>query len=189
MKPSKEPSQNPGREPRDVRMQNGSMSNRLKSSFEILTAPNPSSPDCDHVRAWLREFNHAANAEFFEKIEKPEHASRPLVLIARDGGAVVGGLFAETRFAWLRVAIMAVDPARRGRGVGSALLVEAERQAIARGCAHAYVDTMDYQAPEFYAARGYAVAGRIEDWDSHGHAKLFFTKRLATATAQSAATR
>ena len=30
-----------------------------------------------------------------------------------------------------------------------------------------------------FNALGYAAAGRLEDWDSHGHDKLFFVKRLA----------
>ena len=37
---------------------------------------------------------------------------------------------------------------------------------------------MSYQAPEFYERLGYHVVGRIPDWDSHGHDKLYFTKDL-----------
>jgi hypothetical protein len=37
---------------------------------------------------------------------------------------------------------------------------------------------MDYQAPDFYQCLGYTIAGRLDDWDSHGHAKLFLVKRL-----------
>jgi GNAT superfamily N-acetyltransferase len=74
---------------------------------------------------------------------------------------------------------MAVVPAERGQGTGSRLLAAAEAEAVARGCRYVYVDTMDYQAPIFYSKRGYEAAGRLEDWDSHGHSKCFFVKRLA----------
>ena len=94
---------------------------------------------------------------------------------------VVGGLFAETQLAWLRISIMAVDPAYRSQGIGSAPLAEAEREAVARGCRHAFVDTMEYQAPSFYRAHGFAVAGQIEDWDSRGHSKFYFSKQLLCA--------
>ncbi len=90
----------------------------------------------------------------------------------------MGGLFAETQLAWLRIFIMAVAPEWRSRGVGAALLAEAERQAIARGCKYAYVDTMEYQAPHFYLARGFTTVGEIPDWDSRGHSKLYLSKRL-----------
>ena len=39
---------------------------------------------------------------------------------------------------------------------------------------------MDYQAPDFYESLGYTITGRLDDWDSHGHAKLFLVKRLIT---------
>jgi hypothetical protein len=43
----------------------------------------------------------------------------------------------------------------------------------------AYVDTFDYQAPDFYRKVGFEVSGRLDNWDSHGHAKIFLTKQLA----------
>ena len=113
-----------------------------------------------------------------EKLHLPEHQARPLVLLVRAGDTVVGGLFAETQLSCLRISIMSVDPKWRSQGVGTALLTEAERQAVARGCQYAYVDTMEYQAPDFYLARGFQIAGEIPDWDSHGHRKFFLTKRL-----------
>ena len=99
--------------------------------------------------------------------------------MARDGeGLLLGGLLAETQFAWMKLSIMAVVPAARGRGVGSRLLAAAEAEAVIRGCRYAYADTMDYQAPGFYQRLGYGLAGKLEGWDSHGHAKMFFTKSL-----------
>jgi GNAT superfamily N-acetyltransferase len=126
----------------------------------------------------LREHNWAVNKDFMEQLQQSEHEAPSLVLLATVNPHVVGGLFAETQFAWLRISIMAVSPEWRSRGVGAALLAEAERQAIARGCKYAYVDTMEYQAPRFYLAHGFNIVGQIPDWDSRGHAKLYLTKRL-----------
>lgn len=127
----------------------------------------------------LWRYNVEQNGAFFDARERPEHAARPLFAVARDGdGQLLGGLTAETQFAWLRVSIMAVVAGERNRGTGRRLLAAAEDEAIRRGCRYAYVDTMDYQAPGFYQKLGYAVVGRLEDWDSHGHAKVFLVKRL-----------
>jgi GNAT superfamily N-acetyltransferase len=144
----------------------------------ISTVPDTSAPGCDLVCQWLREHNWSVNPVFMEQLQQPEHQLQPLVLLATAGAQVVGGLFAGTQLAWLRISIMAVHPEWRSRGIGAALLAEAERQSLARGCQYAYVDTMDYQAPRFYLAHGFQTVGRIADWDSHGHSKLFFSKPL-----------
>ena len=94
-------------------------------------------------------------------------------------GVVIAGLFASTRFSWLKITLIATKQGQRSKGVGAALLTQAESTARERGCKYAYVDTMEYQAPAFYIRSGYRLAGTLEDWDSHGHKKLFFVKDLA----------
>jgi GNAT superfamily N-acetyltransferase len=129
------------------------------------------------VFGWLRDHNLEKNGPFFEAMERG--ASKPLAVTARDDhGAVLGGLIGETLLNWLRVHVMAVSPGSRNSGIGTRLLAHAEEEARARGCTHAYVDTMSHQSPEFYRKLGYSEVGHISNWDSHGHAKHFFTKRL-----------
>jgi GNAT superfamily N-acetyltransferase len=100
-------------------------------------------------------------------------------VFARDQhGNVVGGLFAETQFSWLKISVMSVFVPFRSQGIGSELLRVAEGEAAHRGCRYAYVDTMEYQAPQFYRRQGYQAAGELKDWDSHGHTKYLFTKLL-----------
>jgi GNAT superfamily N-acetyltransferase len=155
------------------------MTRPAATAWTLATVADTSAPGCDLVRQWLREYNWKVNPGFMEQRQQPEHQARPLVMLATtEGSGVVGGVFAETQLAWLRISIMAVNPERRSQGIGAALLAGIEREAVARGCEYAYVDTMDYQAPRFYLALGFEIVGRIPDWDSHGHAKLHLTKRL-----------
>ena len=153
-----------------------------QASITLHQAADSSAPGCDLVRQWLREHNWAVNPDFMRKLQMPEHEAKPLVLLAMADERIVGGLFAETQLSWLRISIMAVSPESRSQGIGAALLAEAERLAIKRGCKHAYVDTMEYQAPRFYQAHGFNIVCQIPDWDSHGHQKLYLSKRLHMET-------
>jgi ribosomal protein S18 acetylase RimI-like enzyme len=131
------------------------------------------------VFSFLRSYNRAQNPAFFAARDLPENAPQPLNVVAFDpSGTVVGGLTAETQFAWLKVSIVAVAENARRHGVGRGLMELAEKEAVARGCRHAFLDTMDYQAPGFYQKLGYQIAGKLENWDSHGHAQFLFTKGL-----------
>jgi ribosomal protein S18 acetylase RimI-like enzyme len=53
----------------------------------------------------------------------------------------------------------------------------AEDLARERGCVGVWLDTFDFQAPEFYRKHGYEQFGRLDDYPP-GHQRLFFQKRL-----------
>src|SRR5688500_13175121 len=103
------------------------------------------------IHRGLREHNLAANPEFWAAMDDPRHDARPLYVVALDAEQKpIGGLIAETRFAWLKVSIISVREDARRDGLGRRLMQLAEDVAVSRGCRHAYADTMDYQAPGFY---------------------------------------
>ena len=130
------------------------------------------------VEAALRDYNRRSNPDCWSALEDPASAARPLTILAKRGGEVVGGLIGETQFLWLKIHILSVVEGYRKQGIGKQLLVTAEVEAIGRGCKYAYVDTMDYQSPGLYERLGYRIAGQLDNWDSHGHRKYFFRKEL-----------
>ncbi|MFG3285124.1 GNAT family N-acetyltransferase [Streptomyces sp. NPDC048111] len=82
-----------------------------------------------------------------------------------EEGLLAGGLVGRTWAGWLHVELLWVDEAVRGGGLGSQLLARAEELARSeRGCGFSRVETWDFQAPEFYRARGYAVVGVVPDY-------------------------
>jgi GNAT superfamily N-acetyltransferase len=103
---------------------------------------------------------------------------RPLAVFARDeGGAIIAGL---TGFTWggtLKIEYIWVHEDLRGRGYGARLVQAAEREAVARGCRQAVLDTHSFQAPDFYPKLGYVRCGLTEDWPL-GHQQAYFQKRL-----------
>jgi GNAT superfamily N-acetyltransferase len=147
--------------------------------MRIEAIDNPDETLREAVNVELRGHNEHANPIYWEKSGQPENDERPLNLFAfASDGVVIAGLFASTRFSWLKIIIMSTKRDRRSQGIGRALLAQAETIARERGCKYAYVDTMEYQAPGFYSKAGYHLTGTLEDWDSHGHKKFFFVKNL-----------
>ncbi|HKT37574.1 MAG TPA: GNAT family N-acetyltransferase [Ktedonobacterales bacterium] len=103
---------------------------------------------------------------------------RPVAIFVRDSeGAIMAGL---TGFTWggtLKVEFFWVRDDLRGQGYGSRLIEAAEREAVARGCRQAVLDTHSFQAPDFYPRLGYVRCGLAEDWPL-GHQQIYFQKRL-----------
>ena len=74
----------------------------------------------------------------------------------RDAKSVPrGGLIGLTAGAWLSIDLLWLPADLRGRGLGTALLGEAEQRARAEGCAGAYVGTTSADARRFYERNGY----------------------------------
>ena len=68
-------------------------------------------------------------------------------------------------------------PDYQSKGIGSKLLSAAEKEAKSRGCHHVHLDTMSWQAPEFYKKHGYTVIGILPDIPS-GNQKYLLMKEL-----------
>jgi GNAT superfamily N-acetyltransferase len=101
-----------------------------------------------------------------------------LAVVARDrSGALIGGLLGETNLGWLFVAVLWVAESRRGRGVGTALLAAAEKEARRRKCIGVYLDTFDFQARPFYERLGYQLFGTLPN-SPPGGMRYYLYKRL-----------
>jgi amino-acid N-acetyltransferase len=86
--------------------------------------------------------------------------ARVRFLGAVDGSRLLGCVALEDCGDDVLLRSLAVAPSARGAGLGAALLAAAERSASARGRRDLYLLTTD--AAAFFAARGYASAGRGE---------------------------
>ena len=102
----------------------------------------------------------------------------PLNIVEYDvDGNVIGGILGGTYWGWMYVDILWVHESHRRKGIGSKLLSEAEKEALDRGCHHVHLDTMSWQAPEFYKKHGYGVIGVLPDIPS-GNQKILLMKAL-----------
>jgi GNAT superfamily N-acetyltransferase len=122
----------------------------------------------------LVEFNHM-------RIGKPE-TYRPLVILLSQPESdeivgVVGGLYGSTSFSYLHVDLLFVPESVRGTGIGRELMMQAEAEAVRRGCHASSLDTFSFQARGFYERLGYSVFGILDDCPP-GHSRFYLTKRL-----------
>src|SRR5438045_788977 len=97
------------------------MSEASELNFDLSTELDDAKREaiCCH----LRTYNHARSPIFFAARDLPEHAKLPLVITARDAaGDVLGGLIADTQFAWLKIDILSVRESSRRQGIGTKLM-------------------------------------------------------------------
>lgn len=108
--------------------------------------------------------------------------SEKLALLVRDdvSGEILGGLHARVLYRWLFVELLVVPEQTRGQGMGSTLMQRAEDLARERGCVGVWLDTFEFQAPDFYRQHGYTEFGHIDDYPP-GHKRFFFQKRLTSS--------
>ena len=129
----------------------------------------PSKEETEQIRAELFRFNSS-------KVGDDCHTSLNIVEYDTDGN-IIGGILGGTYWGWMYVDILWVREDHRGKGIGSKLLTEAENEAKARGCHHVHLDTMSWQAPEFYKKHGYSVIGILPDIPD-GNQKYLLMKAL-----------
>jgi ribosomal protein S18 acetylase RimI-like enzyme len=112
----------------------------------------------------------ATAAEFWASSLAAAEAGRRVVLGARIGGALAGTVTVDLDTPQNQphradIAKLMTSVGRRGRGVGRALMVEAERLAAARGRTLLTLDTAEEDgAAGLYERLGFQFAGAIPDY-------------------------
>ena len=119
----------------------------------------------DLIRSYNRSKREAAESE-------------PLnIYVEDDSGELMAGLVAETFGNWLEIEYLFVKEELRGQGIGSQLLQQAESEAKNRNCRFAFVNTYQFQAPDFYKRHGYKEVLRLQDYPYTGQ-RHYYQKDL-----------
>ena len=139
-------------------------------SVRIELTSQPTEEDYLAILTPLRAYNVSqagdAGAEKFALLVRDEHTHE-----------VLGGLYGKLLYRWMFIELLAVPEQTRSQGTGSRLMGMAEELAREKNCVGIWLDTFDFQAPDFYRKHGFTEFGRLEDYPP-GHQRLFFNKRL-----------
>lgn len=100
------------------------------------------------------------------------------VYVRDENGTLLGGLIGVRKGDWLNIDFLWVSETVRGSGVGSQLIRTAEEEARRKGCKHALVDTVSFQARPFYEKQGYRLQMSLQDYPYPGMQRHYLTKAL-----------
>ena len=114
----------------------------------------------------------------YNRSKREEAESEPLNLYLEDEkGNLMAGLVAETFGNWLEIEYLFVKEELWGQGIGSKLLQRAESEAKKRNCRFAFVNTYQFQAPDFYLSHGYKEVFILQDYPYTGK-RYYYQKDL-----------
>ena len=135
-----------------------------------------------HVRLENKESHKAQEIgdliRAYNRSKREEAESEPLNFYVEDEkGNLMAGLVAETFGNWLEIEYLFVIEELRGQGIGSKLLQRAESEAKKRNCRFAFVNTYQFQAPDFYISHGYKEVFILQDYPYTGK-RYYYQKDL-----------
>lgn len=130
---------------------------------------NPIEEEIAFVNNALAKFNE-------EKVGADNHELLNIVEYD-ENNSIIAGILGGTYWGWLHIDILWVAEKCRKQGIGSKLLKAAEEEAKKRGCHSVHLDTMSWQAPEFYKKHGYKIISELENIPA-GNKKFHLIKEL-----------
>ncbi len=114
----------------------------------------------------------------YNQSKREPSKSEPLNIYVEDEqGNLIAGMVAETFGNWLEIEYLYVQEDFRGQGIGSNILNRAEKEARERKCNYSFVNTYQFQAPDFYKKHGYEEVFALKEYPYTGE-RYYYTKEL-----------
>jgi GNAT superfamily N-acetyltransferase len=134
-----------------------------------LIPVDPTPDDVQYLEDRIYEFNSSAT-----DISDGEL----LAFFVRDRERILAGICGNTWGGTCELRQFWVDESQRRHGLGTKLLLAAEREARRRGCTQIVLMTFSFQAPAFYESHGFEVIATLDN-HPRGHQNMLMRKRLA----------
>lgn len=141
----------------------------MDSPFEVVNVEEPEEAAWEIIGKGLQQYNYQYAGD--------EHFRRVCFTLRAADQTIVGGVLGEIFYDWLHIDLLWIPEDLRGQGYGRQLLLSIEDAARSCGAKNAFLDTFDFQAPDFYRQHGYRLYGELPGFPA-GYTRLFFTKEL-----------
>ena len=102
------------------------------------------------------------------------------IAVRDESGNLIAGLNGHSWGGCCEVKQLWIDEQQRGQGLGSTMMMAAEREATRRGCVQIVLSTHSFQAPEFYESLGYVRLAAIPNYPK-GHENILYIKYLQSS--------
>ena len=159
----------------------------LKITIILMIAHSVYSENMSHykiqVQYQINEKDAAAIIEGLGEFNTPflgHKKTIPLAICLKDENQkVVGGVIAWMRpgIKLLWIDMIWVSEHLRNQDYGTKLILAAEAEGIKHGCVHSQLETLPFQALEFYEKLGYVPIGRVEKLYGE-HDAIYMRKNL-----------
>lgn len=148
------------------------MNKSREQQIELKVRDQIEQKSYDLIADLLYKFNLSKTSHLKNEINKA------VEIIAYDENAqIVGGLYGRSIWGTLEIQTLAVKPSHKNSGIGSKLLLAAEKEAEKRNCRFISLNTFSFQAAEFYQKFGFKKIGTETDFPQ-GFEKYYFRKEL-----------
>lgn len=139
-------------------------------NIELTTVP--SRADLAAISEGIQQYN-----EGYMPVSVCREPDIKFAVFAKEEGKVIGGIRANAFWNYCILELLWLAPETRGKGVGKALMAEAEAFAREQGFEYVRTETLDFQAKPFYEKLGYKVYGQLDDYPK-GHTTYCLVKSL-----------
>lgn len=134
-------------------------------------------PCTEEDEDFIEEKLDAINHSIVPPEEDGENEDIVFKIADDEGNTIAGCILVIGSWKIAELDIIWVDEKYRRKGLGSALIREAEKAARERGCYVMILGTFDFQARPLYEKHGYSLCGTVRDFP-RGHENYTLIKRL-----------
>jgi len=132
---------------------------------------NPKKEDIEFLRLGIHEINILVTGESIEKQDIT-------FFIRNSEDEIIGGIRGTYNISgWLYISELWVDKNYRNQGYATLLMKSIENEAVHKGCKNSYLNTISYQAPEFYIKLGYKKFAELENFH-YEYNRIYLKKKL-----------
>jgi GNAT superfamily N-acetyltransferase len=143
----------------------------MKTVFQPKIEIDPKKEDLELLRLGIDENNILITGE--------STGNQDITFFIRNAdNEIIGGIRGTYNISgWLYINALWVDKNYRNQGYATLLMQRMENEAKRNGCKNSYLNTIAFQAPEFYLKLGYKKFAELEKFH-HEYNRIFLRKKL-----------